>query len=336
MLVAITGSSGQVGTNLAHRCLDAGHAVIGFDVRSNTWSSRFPTWVCDLVREDPAVLAERVEALRGRQREVVVVHLAAHAKVHQLVDEPSKAFENIAMLRSVLELCRMRGLPIVYASSREVYGDPWREKTAEEHADFTGAASTYAASKVAGESMINAYARCYGLRHMIFRLSNVYGRYDNDLSRMTRVVPLFMHQISAGIPVTVFGVEKVLDFTHVDDCIDGLMAGLSQLQSGRLSGHVFNLARGEGNSLVALAEFIGQALGMRPEINIADTLPGEIRRYVSDISKARAMLGFAPAVSLGDGVRRALEWSLEAAAVRSTAPGAARHSPVPDPFESLG
>lgn len=312
MLVVITGSSGQIGTNLAHRCLDAGHAVVGFDVRKNTWSTRFQTQLFDLVRASPEALCERVEDARRNHRETVVVHLAAHAKVHQLVSEPDKAFDNIAMLRPVLELCRMRGLPIIFASSREVYGNARRERTGEEQADFSGTPSTYAASKVACESMIHAYARCYGLRYLIFRLSNVYGRFDNDLSRMSRVVPLFMQQISAASAVTVFGSEKVLDFTHVDDCIDGLMAGLSRLKTGMLSGHVFNLARGEGNSLIALAEMIGQALGIRPQIRIARRLPGEIERYVADIRKAGAMLGFAPGIGLQDGIHRALAWSREA------------------------
>lgn len=317
MLVVITGSSGQIGTNLAHRCLDAGHAVVGFDVRRSTWSTRFQAQLFDLVRASPEVLCERVEEARGRHRETVVVHLAAHAKVHQLVNEPDKAFDNIAMLRPVLELCRMRGLPLIFASSREVYGNARRERTGEEEADFSGTPSTYAASKVACESMIRAYARCYGLRYLIFRLSNVYGRFDNDLSRMSRVVPLFMQQISAASPVTVFGSEKVLDFTHVDDCIDGLMAGLSRLQAGMLSGHVFNLARGEGNSLIALAEMIGHALGIRPQISIAHSLPGEIERYVADIRKAGAMLGFAPRIGLQDGIHRALTWSREAQDVAS-------------------
>jgi UDP-glucose 4-epimerase len=312
MLVVITGSSGQIGTNLAHRCLDAGHAVVGFDVRRNTWSTRFQTQLFDLARASPEVLCEQVENVCGGHRETVVVHLAAHAKVHQLVDEPDKAFDNVAMLRPVLELCRIRGLPIIFSSSREVYGNARRERTGEEQTDFSGTPSTYAASKVACESMIHAYARCYGLRYLIFRLSNVYGRFDNDLSRMSRVVPLFMQQISAANPVTVFGPEKVLDFTHVDDCIDGLMAGLSRLQSGMLNGQVFNLARGEGNSLIALAEIIGEALGIHPQISIARSLPGEIERYVADIRKAGAMLDFAPGISLRDGIHRALAWSREA------------------------
>lgn len=309
MLVVITGSSGQIGTNMALRCLDAGHAVLGFDLRANHWSSRVPTVLLDLTTATAEELAEHVAAERGGQRCVALVHLAAHAKVHQLVQQPGKAFENVLMLRPVLELCRLHGLPLMFASSREIYGNKILDRTAECQADFSAAASTYAASKTSCESMIYAYARCYALRYLVFRLSNVYGRYDNDIARMSRVIPLFMRQIEAGEPVTVFGEQKILDFTYIDDCIDGLMAGLTRLLAGTVVDQVFNLAYGQGNSLLQLAEHLGQTLGRRPQVRIESSLPGEIGRYVADIGKARALLGFTPQVDLGEGVRRAAEWA---------------------------
>lgn len=309
MLVVITGSSGQIGTNLAHRCLGAGHRVLGIDVRPNQWSARVPTVLADLAAIDPFQLLQLVDGERCTGEAMVVVHLAAHAKVHHLVQEPTKAFDNMLMLRSALELCRHMKAPLIFSSSREVYGDVERECTSEEHAEFARSASPYAACKLACESMIHAYTRCYGLRHLIFRLSNVYGRYDNDLERMTRVVPLFLRQIANGLPVTVYGSEKVLDFTYVDDCVDGLMAGLQGLRAGAVQNHTINLARGQGQSLVMLAERIGQVLGMHPQVRVAPIQTGEIRRYVADLGKARSLLGFDPQVSLHDGVAKAVEWA---------------------------
>lgn len=316
MLVVITGSSGQIGTNLALRCLSAGHAVLGFDVRPNSWSTRVPTRLLDLTTATAEELAEHVAAERDGQRSVIVVHLAAHAKVHQLVQQPAKAFENILMLRPVLELCRHQCAPLMFASSREVYGNNALETTDENRAELSAAASTYATSKISCESMIYAYARCYALRYLVFRLSNVYGRYDNDIARMSRVIPLFMQQIEAGRPVTVFGAEKVLDFTYIDDCIDGLMAGLMRLQAGTVGDQTFNLAYGQGNSLLDLVEHLGRALERRPQVRIESSLPGEIGRYVADIGKARALLGFAPQVDLREGVRRAVAWAREPLALR--------------------
>ena len=101
------------------------------------------------------------------------------------------------------------------------------EEYAEEAADFAFTESPYSASKIASEAFIYSYARCYGLDYLVFRFSNVYGRYDNDLRRMERVLPLCMHQLSRGEPITIFGGDqKVLDFTYVDDCVDGIARGV--------------------------------------------------------------------------------------------------------------
>lgn len=302
MRILITGSSGQIGTNLGLRLLDDGHEVLGLDVRRNAWTDRIPLIVQDLLRP-PAEL----EAALARERWDVVVHLAAHAKVHELVVHPSRALENVVDTWNVLELARARGTPLIFGSSREAYGDVGEGLTDEGRRVV--AKSPYSASKIAGEAFVTSYALCYGLPTLIFRFSNVYGRYDNDLERMERVMPLFMREIAAGREVTVFGREKVLDFTYVDDCVAGVRAGIEALYGGRLQNETINLAAGRGHSLVDLARFIGEGLGVEPRIRIEPTRPGEISRYVADISKARRLLGYEPTTHLAEGVRKAIAWS---------------------------
>lgn len=298
MRVLITGSSGQVGTNLALDCLRRGHAVVGLDRRPNPWVQAFPTVLHDL----------RTPLDPPPARPDVVVHLAAHAKVHALVVEPARMLENVAMTHHVLEYCRLLGLPLVLASSREVYGDDLRESTRECDARLDHVASPYAAGKLACEAMVRSYARCYGLRYLVFRLSNVYGRFDDDLARMERVVPLFIERLRTRQAVTVFGADKVLDFTHVDDCVAGLAAGIQRLCAQQLSHETLNVACGEGHTLVELARAIGAELGTTPDIQVRPARPGEIRRYVANIDKARALLGYRPAFSLRAGLARAIAW----------------------------
>src|SRR6478609_9512652 len=204
MRVLITGSSGQIGSNLGLRLLADGHEVFGIDKRQNTWTNAFPTWLQDLAGHYPAFQG----GIGGVEYPEVdlVVHLAAHAKVHQLVREPHRALENAIMTFNVLEYARGLGLPLVFSSTREVYGDVHRfEEYAEEAADFAYTESPYSASKITSEAFIYSYARCYGLKYLVFRFSNVYGRYDSDLARMVRVLPLFIHTILRDEPVTVFG-----------------------------------------------------------------------------------------------------------------------------------
>jgi len=311
MRVLITGSSGQIGTNLALRLRAQGHFVIGVDKRLNPWTDAFPTLLQDLAGHYPAFRG----GIGGVEYpEVdVVVHLAAHAKVHQLVREPHRALENAIMTFNVLEYARGTGLPLVFSSTREVYGDVHRfEEYAEEAADFAYTESPYSASKITSEAFIYSYARCYDLDYLVFRFSNVYGRYDNDLWRMERVLPLFMHQLSRGEPITIFGGnEKVLDFTFVDDCVDGIARGVSALVDRRVTNKTINLAYGQGNTLVRAAELIANELGVEPSITLAPSLLGEVTHYVADVSKARDLLGWEPTTPLDDGIPKSVAWFRE-------------------------
>jgi len=310
MRILITGSSGQIGTNLALRLLREGHFVFGIDIRPNSWTSQIPTLLQDLSvpQHDFQGGIGHVEYPADLD---IVVHLAAHAKVHELVKQPYRALENITMTFNVLEFCRHNGLPLIFSSSREVYGDIHRYITEESHADFAYTESPYSASKISGEALIYSYAQCYGIRYLVFRFSNVYGRYDNDIERMERVMPLFIRRIRSGKPVTIYGKEKVLDFTYVDDCVDGICRGIDLLKSERGADHTINLATGQGSSLDTIATYIGEALGVKPDIYFAPMRVGEVTHYVANIGKAFALLGYNPTTSLRDGVRKAVDWCVD-------------------------
>jgi nucleoside-diphosphate-sugar epimerase len=309
MRVLITGSSGQIGTNLALALLEEGHFVFGVDKRLNTWTDGFPYLLQDL----GAPFANYKGGIGYVEYPEVdlVVHLAANAKVHQLVQEPHRAMENIQVTYNVLEYCRQNEVPIIFSSSREVYGDIRRYITDEQQADFAFTESTYSASKITGEALIYSYARCYGTRYLVFRLSNVYGRFDNDIERMERVIPLFIRRISHGEPITIYGRDKVLDFTYIDDCIDGLYRGIRWLVSGDGDGETINLACGEGHTLVEMAELIGKAVGRDPDITIAPARLGEVTHYVADITRARELLGYKPRTALEEGIPKAVAWATD-------------------------
>lgn len=302
MNVLITGSSGQIGTNVGLALMARGDQVVGIDTRENTWTSKLPTLRLDLSKSG-------LESLPSTPKFDAVLHFAAHAKVFELVEQPARAMENIAMLFTMLEFCRARGVPMVFSSSREVYGDIHRHVTDEAAADFVVAESPYSASKIAGEALIYSYAQCYDLPFLVFRFSNVYGRYDNDLARMERVIPLFIDRIARGTPIVVFGKEKVLDFTYVDDCVAGVLAGIDALTARRVTGQTVNLAYGQGSTLVDVVNIVSLALGKKPNVTFEPSRRGEVTRYVADITKARELLGYQPQVPLSSGLIRAVEWN---------------------------
>lgn len=301
MRVLITGSSGEIGTNLGLTLMQRGHQVVGIDRRVNTWTDKLPTVQFDL-------LNARKGKLPVDGKFDICVHLAAYAKVFELVVHPDRALENVEMCFNVLDYCRQAGTPIIFGSSREVYGDIHRHITVEAEADFIVAESPYSASKIAGEAFVYSYFQCYDLPHLVFRFSNVYGRYDCDAERMERVIPLFIKRIADGQPITVFGREKTLDFTYVDDCVDGIIRGIEAVVSGRITNETINLAYGQGSTLVDLVNLITLALRKEVDVTYEPARPGEVTRYVADISKARSLLGYAPQTPLTAGVPRAIQW----------------------------
>jgi len=310
MRILITGSSGQIGTNLGLYLQQQGHFVFGVDKRANTWTHEIETLLQDL--SSPVRSFEKgIGHVEYPPDLDAVVHFAAHAKVHELVEQPDRALENITMTFNVLEFCRRHNLPLLFSSSREVYGDIHRYITEESYADFAFTESPYSASKISGEALIYAYAQCYGLRYLVFRFSNVYGRYDNDLERMERVIPLFIRKINNEEQITVFGQDKVLDFTYVDDCVQGVSRGLERLVNGEIANHTINLAYGQGNSLIDMANFIGEALGKSPNMDVEPSRVGEVTHYVANIGKARALLDYLPQTPLREGIRKSVEWSLD-------------------------
>lgn len=312
MNILITGSSGQIGTNLGLFLQSRGHNVLGVDKRRNTWTSAFQTEILDL--NMPPTAAGPLLDVAARFKPDVIVHLAAWAKVHQLVKQPAKAFENVAITYWALEAARVTGAAIVFGSSREVYGDILRHVTDESMTDFVVAESPYSASKIAGEAFFSSFARCYGIKTLVFRFSNVYGRYDNDLERMERVIPLFVSKIWRGEPITVFGRDKMLDFTYVDDCVAGITAGVEALASEggiNVLDETINLAYGQGQTLFDLVTIIELATGKTAKATYAPSQMGEVTRYVADITKARQLLGYAPQTPLSRGIVQYVKWGKE-------------------------
>ncbi len=309
MRILITGSSGQIGTNVGLALRQRGDEVVGIDLRPNTWTDRLPTTRCDLTAVAPGALP-----VDGRFD--VVLHLAAHAKVFELVEQPHRAMENVEMCFRVLEYCRLNRTPVIFGSSREVYGDIHRHVTEESQADFVVAESPYSASKISGEAFIYSYAECYSLPYLVFRFSNVYGRYDCDIERLERVIPLFIRRVARDEPIVVYGRDKVLDFTFVDDCADGVVRGIDALAQSRVTQQTINLAYGQGSTLVDLVNLIGLTLQKEPNVRYEPSRSGEVTRYVADISKARQLLGYQPQTPLTAGIPRAVKWQRVTGALR--------------------
>jgi UDP-glucose 4-epimerase len=299
MHILVTGSSGTIGTRLCERLLDAGHEVTGIDWESCKWQERVDdlTIICDL-RDEKAV-----HNLRLPEGIDVVVHLAANARVYELVEHPERARDNFLTLFNTLELARKRGIKrFCFASSRESYGNIPAEKYTEDLVRVENCESPYTASKVGGEALVQAYSRCYGIDQITFRFSNVYGMYDDSI----RVVPLFLRLAGKNEALTVFGKEKCLDFTYIDDCVGGIIAALELFETAK--NDTYNLAFGEGTTILKLAETAKELMGSSAAIQLGEPRTGEVVRYIADISKAKKAFGYDPKTSFEEGIRKSVEW----------------------------
>jgi UDP-glucose 4-epimerase len=236
----------------------------------------------------------------------LIIHLAANARVYELVENPDRAMDNLIDTFTLLEFARKNSIKkMMFASSRETYGNihlPEGQKYSEDKAHFMTCESPYTASKIGGEALFEAYKRCYDIETIIWRFSNVYGMYDDSV----RVVPLYFRQAKAGETMKVFGKDKLLDFTYIDDCVNGIVLGIEKWETAK--NDTYNLAYGEGTTILHLAERMKELLNSNSELDIGSARTGEVTHYIADISKVKRVLGYDPQTPFDRGIEKAVEW----------------------------
>ncbi|HDN82815.1 MAG TPA: NAD-dependent epimerase/dehydratase family protein [Candidatus Altiarchaeales archaeon] len=295
--ILVTGSSGTIGTRLCEKLLEENYAIIGVDLKPNRWNDRINklTIIGDLRDK---------ETFKNLPKDVdLVVHLAANARVYNLVVDPSLARDNFEILFNTLEFCRRNDIKrFIFASSREVYGNSNQIVHSENEAYVRNCESPYAASKIGGEALVHAYQQCYGINFIIIRFSNVYGMYDDS----DRVIPLFIKLAKENRDLVVYGKEKLLDFTYIDDAISGVLKCIENFD--QVKNDVFNIASGKAISIVELAQLIRKYMHSKSKIVIKESRTGEVMKFIADISKAKEKLGYEPKTTIDEGIKKSIKW----------------------------
>ena len=298
--ILITGSSGTIGTRLFEILLNKGYEVFGIDKKENIWRKELNdrTIIGNLL--DKRVFAKLPEQLD------MVIHLAANTRVYEVTLKPDLAKENFEMTLNILEFCRKNNIKkFIFASSREIYGNNVaRFPVNEEEFKIKNAESPYSASKIGGEALVYAYNKCFDIEFVIIRFSNVYGMYDDS----DRVIPLFIKNTIEGKPLVIYGENKMLDFTYIDDAVKGIVKVIENFE--HVKGEVFNIATGIGTYLVDIAKKIRKLLNGDNDIILEKPRKGEVVRYIGDISKAKEKLGYNPEVYIDEGLEKTIKWYL--------------------------
>ena len=307
MRALVTGAAGFIGSTLVDRLLADGHTVIGVDDLSSgrlrnldqaRTINRFDFVEADIVSAD-------LTALLDGTRPQVVFHLAAQIDVRRSVADPEfDATVNAVGTVRLAEAARRAGVGRIVntSSGGSIYGVPDVQPTPESVP--VDPASPYAASKVAAEVYLNSFRHLYGLDCAHIAPSNVYGP-RQDPHGEAGVVAIFSQAMLAGEPTTVFGDGgNTRDYVYVDDVVDAfVLAG--GIDGG---GRRFNIGTGVQTSDRELHTVVAAAVGVADEPRFAPARLGDLRHSCLDSAAARASLGWRPAVALGEGVRRTVEY----------------------------
>ncbi|HYH08816.1 MAG TPA: NAD-dependent epimerase/dehydratase family protein [Thermoanaerobaculia bacterium] len=330
--VLITGGCGFVGTNLADRLLREGHRVCVYDNLSRPGVERNLAWLRETHGSNViAKIADTRDAAALRdavRRASAVYHLAAQVAVTTSLADPAGDFDvNAGGTVNVLEAIRgsMRKPPLFFTSTNKVYGgledvhmdeEPLRYRPRMEQIAQNGVSeerpldfhSPYGCSKGAADQYVRDYARSYGLRTVVFRMSCIYGPHQFGTEDQGWVAHFLIRALNRE-PITIYGDGKqVRDILFVEDLVDAFLLAAENIEE--CSGRAFNIGGGAANtiSLRELLAMIRRFEGREARVEWGDWRTGDQKYYVSDTALFREVTGWAPKVGTAEGIRRLREW----------------------------
>ncbi len=280
-MILVTGAAGLIGRHLCKRLEAAGLPVRRFD-----WKSSATEDICN-----PQALGDALNGVSG------VIHLAAVSRVVWAERNPALCTAiNVDALAGLVDACLKGARPwLIFASSREVYGNPRRLPVHED--DALQPINVYGRSKRDGELIIQS-ARDSGLLANICRFSNVYGC---PLDHEDRVAMAFAAAAARGGVISVEGSANTFDFTHVADVVDGLWLMMQATMQGERLPPV-QFVSGQATTLGELAQIAAsQALGAT-RVDEAPPRDFDVTAFVGDPARAKALLGWSVQTGLRDGM----------------------------------
>lgn len=316
MRYLITGGAGFIGSHLCESLLAAGHRVVAIDDLSTGRAANIahlrPLPHFQFVRE---TITNSLVLDRLTSEADVVVHLAAAVGVQLIVEDPVRTIRtNVMGTEGVLEAAHRYGCKVLIASTSEVYGKGVRVPFREDDDRLMGPTSrsrwAYAESKAVDEFLSLAYHHQFGLPVVVMRFFNTVG--PRQTGRYGMVVPRFVRAALAGEPLEVYGDgTQSRCFADVADVVRAIVALAAE---PRALGQVFNVGATEEITIRGLAERVLALTGSTSPVRLVPYdeayAPGfeDMQRRVPSIDKLAALIGYAPAHSLDDTLRRVVAY----------------------------
>lgn len=304
----VTGGAGFIGSNICDVLIRMGNKVICLDNLTTGKISNIENLLSNsaftFVKADIRDFETCFEACKKAD---YVLHQAAMGSVPRSMLEPLLYEDvNIKGTMNMLEAARKAGVSrFVFASSSSVYGNS--EKLPKVEGSEGLPLSPYALTKKVCEEIASLYSRVYSMQTIGLRYFNVYGKRQDPESQYAAVIPRFIKKILNQQPIEIFGDGKqTRDFTYIDDVVQANIKAC--MASEEAAGQVYNIANGEGTSLLALAEIIEELLGRSIERRFLKKREGDIMHSKADISKSMEYLGFIPEYPLRKGISETIKW----------------------------
>lgn len=297
----ITGGCGFIGANLVTELERRSESdIVVFDNESLGKKENLLNFMGAFVKGDLQDVGALRLALEGVE---TVVHLAAHTRVIESVEDPRSNFnDNVIGTFNLLEECRHAGVKRLINASTG--GAILGEAPSPVHEGLVPQPlSAYGASKLAAEGYCSAFSGSYGIKCASLRFSNIYGprSYHKD-----SVVARFLKQILAGDELVIYGDgSQVRDYLYIGDLVTGIADAIRSDCVG-----VFQLGAGRPTTLNELLEVIRGVVGEEhfPEVRYADARAGEVHTTWCNIAKAKRTFGYDPSTPLAEGVQATWNW----------------------------
>ena len=315
MNTLVTGVAGFIGFHVAQALLARGHHVVGIDNLNPYYTPALKRARLDQILPHPdfRFIEMDISDRAGVEEHLTplditkIVHLAAQAGVRYSLEQPFSYIDaNVTGHLCMLELARAKRVHhMVYASSSSIYGR--NTKTPFNEDDITEQpASLYGATKKADELMASSYGHLYHIPLTGLRFFTVYGPWG----RPDMAYWIFTEKMLKGEPIEIFNHGKMArDFTYIDDITNGIVAALEHPPGQRETWHqLFNLGNDQPEQLMTLVETLEQKLGITAIKHMRDMQKGDVTQTWADISRAREILGYKPAIGLDEGLSRYVDW----------------------------
>ena len=310
--ILVTGCAGFIGSHLTERLLNDGYRVVGVDNFDPFYDRSIKERNLTVALAHPNFLFIEADIRDTAWLDALdlpvdaVIHIAAKAGVRPSIEQPADYIStNITGTHNLLNWMHRKSIrKLVFASSSSVYGNnekiPFSETDAVEQP-----ISPYAFTKRSGELLTYTYHHLYDMSVVNLRFFTVYG----ERQRPDLAIHKFVKMMDHNEPIPMFGQgDTSRDYTYVSDTVDGIMAALRYVNDNPNAYEIINLGNHSPVTLQTLVETLYRLMNKAPNVQHLPKQPGDVERTYADVNRAAHLLGYAPNVSLNEGLSRFVAW----------------------------